>query len=115
MSEKQYSEIWVETADGRSLCGLISGGLGWLMYLRGSGDAGFSSRNPAYSGPADAMLGYRLDNGQVDEYPLEWALPVEQVQQALEYFRHEQKPPPFVVWHNDSGDGADIGAAWGVL
>ena len=28
--------------------------------------------------------------------------------EALEYFRREQKPPPFVVWHNDSGDGTKL-------
>jgi hypothetical protein len=28
----------------------------------------------------------------------------------LEYFEREKKPPPFVTWHNDSGDGTIIGA-----
>lgn len=108
MDETPYREIWVETDDGQSLCALINGGWGWLLYLRENGDAGFSSRNPEYTGPEDAMLDYRLENGQGDEYPLAWALPVERVKEAVDYFRREQKPPPFVVWHNDSGDGTDI-------
>jgi len=112
MSETQYSETWVEAGDGRCLCGLVNGELGWLLYLRAAEDAGFSSRNLAYSGPGDAMLNYCLDNGQMDEYPLEWALPVEEIQRALDYFRQEQRPPPFIVWHNDAGDGTDIEAAW---
>ena len=49
---------------------LINGEFGWLMYLRYDGDAGFSSRNPSYQGPSDAMIEYFLSNGQLDEYPV---------------------------------------------
>lgn len=101
----------VEMEDGQSLCALIHGDLGWVLYLREPGDAGFSSRNPAYAGPDNATLDYRLNNGQVDEYPLAWALPVAEVERALDFFRREQKPLPFVTWHNDSGDGTAAGTS----
>lgn len=106
MNEPQYREVWLESPDGQSLCALINGGQGWLMYLRENGDAGFSSRNPNYNGPADATIEYRLNNGQHDEYPASWALPVTEIERALSYFRKEHKPPCFIHWHNDSGDGA---------
>ena len=105
----KYDEIWIETDDGQSMCALINGDLGWLMYLREHGDAGFSSRNPRYDGPPDAMLDYFLSNGQCDEYPLAYALPIKEIRRALEYFKREQKAPPFITWHNDSGDGMVIG------
>ena len=38
-----------------------------------------------------------------------WALPIEEIRPALEYFEREKKPPPFVTWHNDSRDGTIIG------
>jgi Immunity protein Imm1 len=86
------------------MCALINSDLGWLMYLREAGDAGFSSRNLKYDGPPDAKLDYFLSNGQQDEYPKAWALPIEEVRRALEYFEREQKRPPFITWHNDSGE-----------
>ena len=105
----KFREVWLESPDGSSLCALINGELGWLMYLREPGDAGFSSRNPAYAGDPNAVVEYRLSNGQRDEYPRAWALPVSVVEDAMNYFRQNGAPPPFITWHNDSGDGYEIG------
>ncbi|MBI1373007.1 MAG: hypothetical protein GC159_09625 [Phycisphaera sp.] len=104
----RFREIWVESPDGQSMCALINGDVGWLMYLRENGDAGFSSRNPNYDGNPEAMIEYHLSNGQHDEYPRAWALPISTIEQALEYFRTHHTPPPFVTWHNDSDDGTVI-------
>ena len=109
IGKAKYQEVWVNTDDGQAMCALINGDRGWLLYLRGSGDPGFSSRNPAYDGPPDAMVEYYMNNGQWDEYPAAWALPIEEVARALEYFQQEKEPPPFITWHNDSGDGVVIG------
>jgi hypothetical protein len=86
MSDQQYQEISAETPDGQSLFALINGDRGWLMYLRANGDAGFSSRNPDYADPEDAVIDYVLSNGQRDEYPASWALPKAEVLRALEFF-----------------------------
>ncbi len=108
--DNQFREIWIELPDGQSLCALMNGDIGWLMYLRHKdGDAGFSSRNPNYEGDPGAMVDYRLDNGQIDEYPREWALPLATVEKALAFFELNHSPPPFISWHNDSGDGVVIG------
>jgi hypothetical protein len=52
-----FEDICIRSPDpeGPILCALINGELGWLMYLREEGDSGFSSRNPNYDGPADAI------------------------------------------------------------
>lgn len=86
------------------LSALINADSGWLMYLRKPGDAGFSSRNPQYDGPADALIEYVIDNGQCDQYPASWALPVPVIMQAIEYFQSTGLQPPFIAWHNDSHD-----------
>ena len=65
MRDSRYRETWEESADGQILGALINGDLGWLMYLRQSGDAGFSSRNPSYAGPPDAVIEYYLGNVSV--------------------------------------------------
>lgn len=83
-------------------------GMGWIMYLRHKGDPGFSSRNQDYKGPESATIDYVLSNGQRDLYPASWALPISVVNRALAHFRKENRPPRFVFWHNDSGDGATI-------
>ncbi len=111
MAGSRYEEIWVESPDGQLMCALVNRDSGWLMYLRKKGDAGFSSRNPLYSGPASATIEYILSNGQRDEYPASWVLPVVEVERALAYFREHHRPPPFVTWNNDSGDGSAITAA----
>ena len=56
----RFTEAWITTSDGQAMCALTNEGLGWLMYLRGEGDAGFSSRNPDYyAGPTpDAEIEY---------------------------------------------------------
>jgi hypothetical protein len=105
MSESPFREVWAEAPDGQSMCALINGERGWLMYLRENGDAGFSSRNPTYAGAADATIEYRLDNGQLDEYPASWAYPVKVIESALRFFTENHAPPPFIHWHNDAGDG----------
>jgi hypothetical protein len=70
-----YEEVWVEAEDGQSMCALINGHTGFLMYRRHPGDSGFTSRNPNYRGPTDAVQEYYLNNGQRDEYPMLWAIP----------------------------------------
>jgi hypothetical protein len=96
-----FEEVWLEGSDGQSLCALINGDRGWLMYLRAPGDPGFSSRNPEYAGDPDAKIEYRLGNGQQDWYPASWALPLVEVRRALDYFAREHRRPPLVVWHED--------------
>lgn len=109
MDKDRFKEIWVETEDGQSMCALINGDVGWLMYLRSPEDSGFSSRNPSYSGSPNEMLEYFLNNGQRDEYPRSWAIPVSEVNRALEFFKSNSTAPKFISWHNDSGDGAEVG------
>jgi hypothetical protein len=97
-----FREVWIDAQDGPALCALFNGGIGWLMYMGESGDAGFSSRNPDFQGNADAMLEYRLSNGQHDVYPTSWALPENRVIKALEHFVECRQRAPFIQWHDDS-------------
>lgn len=109
--DRRFLEVWAERADTSAMFALVNGDLGWLMYIRESGDPGFSSRNPHYDGPAQATIEYRLENGQADEYPASWALPRAEIEKALDHFVVTGRPPPWVTWHNDSGDGEAIGIA----
>lgn len=98
-----YKEIWVDTEDDeQSMTALINGSYGFLMYLPDDESAGFTSRNPEYSGSDDETMEFYLSNGQRDEYPLSWVLPIEQVEKAIDYFDKYHKIPPFITWHDDS-------------
>ena len=108
---KRFLELWVHKADGQALCALINDQRGWLMYLREDGDAGFSSRDPEGRDSANAMIEYVLDNGQHDSYPASWALPVSEIERAFEFFILNSQPADWILWHNDSQDGAVIGKA----
>lgn len=103
--ESQYAEIWIDHGNFPALCALMNDTRGWLMCLRFEGDAGFSSRNPAYKGEPRAEIDFVLSNGQRDKYPASWAFPVEEVFAALEWFAAHKAVPSSIAWYNDSGDG----------
>ena len=107
LPESGFAEIWVSHGSFPTLCALINGDRGWLMFLRYEGDAGFSSRNPDYA-PSHAELEFMLSNGQVDRYPAEWTYSRAQILETLEYFAHTRHLPAALYWFNDSGDGAKL-------
>ncbi|MCB1326814.1 MAG: hypothetical protein KDK35_16385 [Leptospiraceae bacterium] len=102
---QQFSELWIERDSFPTICALLNGENGWLMYLRYAGDAGFSSRNPNYDGPQDLMIDYHLQNGQHDRYPASWAYPRETIFSALRAFAESRQLNQLISWHNDSMDG----------
>lgn len=102
MNDSRFDELWVNLSDGRAMCALIHGDFGWLMVLGKDGEAGFSSRNPEYSGSPNAEIEYRLSNGQRDRYPASWALPLTEVKRALEFFEQHGRLPGWIVWHDDT-------------
>jgi hypothetical protein len=101
----RFAEIWVDHDPFPSLCALVHDANAWLMYIRYDGDAGFSSRNPAYAGDPHAKLEFYLSNGQRDVYPASWCYPTQDVVDAVRLFAVTRKVPAGLVWYNDSGDG----------
>jgi Immunity protein Imm1 len=97
----QFREIWLRVPGGPSLAALMNRDMGWLMYLRESGDAGFSSRNPDFAGGDKTVIEYKLANGQLDEYPANWALGENDVLKALEHFLECRSRPTFITWYDD--------------
>jgi len=101
----QFVELVVDFGDFPSLFALLNGDRGWLMCIRYDGDAGFSSRNPAYVGTQNDTINYILSNGQQDEYPACFTYSRSKVFEALEYFAANKATPSWITWCNDSGDG----------
>jgi len=99
---KELGSVWFNPeGGGPSLTILKRGEIGWLMYLRGPGDAGFSSRNPAYAGDPDARLEFQIENGQVDSYPIAWTYPIVDALRAAEHFFVTGERAPWIDWHED--------------
>jgi Immunity protein Imm1 len=99
----QFLEVWLEHAAGWPvICALINGEAAWLMYLRYEGDAGFSTRNPQYTGPKKGVIEYYLSNGQRDEYPAAWNITTAEAFRALEYFLEEAAMAPWLCWYDDT-------------
>ena len=98
-SPEQFKEIWLKGENGESLCALINGDIGWLMYLRFEGDAVFSSRNPNISSEED--IEFMLSNGQIDIYPKNWTYHINILREAMESFLKDGKIPHQVEWHDD--------------
>ncbi len=97
---KQYKEIWLEGPEEQSICALINGNIGWLMYLRFSGDAGYSSRNQLET--SDKNIEFYLSNGQCDGYPKKWTYPLDTLKEALFSFIDNGELPKQVEWYDDS-------------
>ena len=80
---------------------LITGDRSFLTFFRYSGDAGFSSRDPAYTGPPTATLDFELSNGQVDQHPLAWTVTTEDALRVVEYAFLHRARAPWIAWHED--------------
>ena len=99
--QHDYAELWLNQVDGAALCVLVNRDKAWLMFLRDEDDAGFSSRNPSYTGSSDATLEFFLSNGQRDEYPADWCIPTEKALQAVRYLFEHGERPYWIQWHED--------------
>jgi hypothetical protein len=99
----QFSEIWMQHPAGWPAIGaLINGEAAWLTFVRNEGDAGFSTRNPQFTGSHRLMIEYYLSNGQRDEYPAAWNISTTEALRALEYFLAEEAMAPWLTWQDES-------------
>jgi hypothetical protein len=99
--QEEFREIWLGFPEFPALSALLNEDRALLMYLREVGDAGFTSRNPAYRGDEGEVIQYKLSNGQIDEYPASWALQESEILEALAYFLEHKNRPRSVTWHDD--------------
>ncbi|TAK73211.1 MAG: hypothetical protein EPO12_22745 [Aquabacterium sp.] len=97
LDESQRFELWASIDEGPSLCMLRNGKHAFLMYLRFSEDPGFVSSGDA---EAQGLIEYELSNGQLDEYPAAWCIPIEQCYRAVNYFFvNKGRRPEWLSWH----------------
>jgi hypothetical protein len=103
--QRYFSEVWLEVSDnGPSLAMFVNGKDTLLMYLPGNGVVlGFTSRNPAYTGVPDARIEFMLANGQMDEYPAQWTVPLS-VGCAVcrDFIERQGTRSPLITWHDDN-------------
>jgi hypothetical protein len=104
--ETGFVEVWVMHGRFPALCALLNGDRGWLTCFRYEGDAGFSSRNPAYAGPPDAEIEFMLSNCQLNRRPAAWTYSREEILAAVRMFADTRRCPPALTWFNESGDTA---------
>lgn len=97
---EDFREIWVNRGE-RVMVALARKETAWLMMLRYSGDAGFSSRNPDHQNTSNEMMAFRLANGQVDEHPVAWTLPPSIWVAALVHFARTGERAEYIVWHEE--------------
>lgn len=77
----------------------------WLMYLGDDDACCFVSRDPDGES-STAVRRFRLENGQVDEYPESWTVPVAVAEDVLATFRRNGWLSDAVLWVDDYGTGA---------
>ena len=102
ISDTRFSEVWLYSdSSWPAICALVNGEAAWLMFLRQEGDSGFSTRNPNYAGPKDAVIEYFFSNGQRDEYPAERDITKSEALRALEHFMETQEMAPWLHWQEE--------------
>lgn len=97
-NKEQYKEIWLEGPAGNSLCALINGDCGFLMYLDSEADDGVVSSNPSVI--SSESMNFKLSNGQIDVYPKSYTCPISVIKCALDSFAKNNKRPCEVDWSN---------------
>lgn len=86
--------------EDESMTALFSGGQSVVFVLSGD-EAGYSSRNPRYTGSPDARLTFTLSNGREEDYPASWAVSGEDATRALEHYFFTGQRPSFIHWHDE--------------
>lgn len=94
--EHAQFELWLNESHGPAICMLRNGESSWLMYMRHASDAGLTTVG---NGQRIGTVSYRLSNGQTDEYPATWCVPVEECYKALAYFFvNAGQRPDWLTW-----------------
>ncbi|GAA4917386.1 hypothetical protein LX16_3909 [Stackebrandtia albiflava] len=84
--------------DGRSLTYVTNGERAMVMLLRGPGDAGGHATSPGAVGHGD---GFRLENGQDDEYPDADTVPLPEAFRIVAHLLATAAPPADAAWRDD--------------
>jgi len=100
-----FSEVWLEaSAKGPSLVMLVNGRDALLMYFPGNGAIfGLTSRNPAYTGVPDAQIEFILANGDMEDYPARWTVPLaEGCAVCRDFVERQGARSSLITWHDDA-------------
>jgi hypothetical protein len=94
---KEQAEIWLSfEPDGPRMAMFRNFENAFLMYLKSPDDSGMVSfANAGCAGLVD----YCLSNGQQDQYPASWSIPVSLCAKAIRQFVHNHgEQPECVTW-----------------
>ncbi len=91
-----YNEIWATQSDCSSLCLLTNSSRAFVLYLRYPGDSGLiATTNDQVT---NTMIEFKLSNGQLDEYPARWTVPVHDALKILTSFIQDNNLLSYVNW-----------------
>jgi len=94
-----FAEVWLQHDDGHTLGMLKSDNRALLLFLENPGAVGRTSRSK--DDMPRSPIPFQLTNGQMDEYPAAWTIPVAIAVDALRHFCDTGEPAPFIDWSND--------------
>lgn len=95
--EGRPAEVWLEDSESGTLLLLSHGREAFLMHLYVG--EGWTTRAAEAEETAG---GFILSNGQVDEFPSSWVVPLQQAMDALLHFSLHGERAPGLNWHDDS-------------
>ena len=94
-----YGAFWLSSGDETrpSLSVYCNGDRACAFYFRESGDSGYYSVGSDVGNDSD-LVGFVIDNYQLDEYPMEWVVPLSDAVLALEEFLESESLPSAIDW-----------------
>ncbi|MEV0488528.1 hypothetical protein [Streptomyces atratus] len=91
-------ETWLTGSSGRRLAVVSNAERAMVMLLDSEGDPGEHAADPGAEGWSD---GFRLSNGQDDEYPDEDTVPLAEALRIVRHILSAGTPPTGAAWTTD--------------
>ena len=100
VENEKYLEIDLFEENNMGIFVLLNEEYALVLFFRYEGDSGLSAINNKYAN-SDKLESFKLSNGQMDEYPLNYLIDRKEIFSIIECFINEKKMSDSVEWHEE--------------
>lgn len=93
---EKYLEINISTENNKSIIALLNENYLIAVFLRFDGDSGFYTINEENN--SEELISFKLSNGQIDEYPLNYLIDRKKIDDIINYFIIKEDMTDTIKW-----------------